>query len=66
MLEYLAFGDIILSQNVRVIALEVLVRTVFVQTGRVFEEELAVLGPSERSPHESAVVRELVQSQNGQ
>lgn len=59
------FLHVILGEDFLVIAVGVLVGTVFVHAGGVLEEELAILGAAEGGFHESALKDEGIDGKHG-
>ena len=56
---------VILSQDIFGFALVVLIRTVLIHTGGIFEEKLAILGPSKGSSDQSALEDVGVDTEHG-
>jgi len=65
LLEELLLLHVIFSEYIFVLAIEVLIRALLVLAGASLQEELAVLGPPERRPHQPLVKVEGVYSKHG-
>jgi hypothetical protein len=56
---------VILSQDIFGFALIVLIRTILIHAGSIFEEKLAILGPSEGRPNQSSLEDVGVDTEHG-
>ena len=65
LLEELLLLHVIFSKDVFIFTVEVLIWALFVLAGAPLQEELAVLGPPEGSPHQPLVKIEGVNGEHG-